>query len=289
MAEPLDIVWSRPLPGGAAPSTVTVSRDAADRWFVSMLCEDPNVAPWPVNGAMVGVDLGINSLITLSTGEKIANPRHEHRDRRCLAKAQRKLSRKMPGSKNRDKARGQVARVHARIADRRGDFPHKLTTRLVRENQTVVIEDLAVRNLLRNRRLARAISDAGWGGLRTMLEYKCAWYGRDLVIIDRWFPSTKQCGACGIVQGAMPLHTRTWTCVCGASHDRDVNAAKNILAAGPAATACGDGVRPQRRTPSGQSLMKQEAPRREPRDPLSSRRGRKPTSLVVELVVSRGG
>ncbi|WP_339154347.1 RNA-guided endonuclease TnpB family protein [Actinomadura luteofluorescens] len=247
MASPLDIRWSRPLPQGVEPSTVTVSRDSAGRWFVSLLCEDC-VASAPATEAAVGIDAGITSLVTLSTGEKIANPRHERRDRARLAKAQRELSRKAPGSANRDKARRKVARVHARIADRRRDFLHKLSTRLVRENQTVVIEDLTVDNLLRNRRLARAISDTAWAALRTMLEYKCAWYGRELVVIDRLFPSTKLCGTCGNIRAKLPLDVREWTCECGAVHDRDVNAARNILAAGLAVTACGDGVRPQRDT-----------------------------------------
>ncbi|GAA2311391.1 RNA-guided endonuclease TnpB family protein [Actinomadura luteofluorescens] len=247
MASPLDIRWSRPLPQGVEPSTVTVSRDSAGRWFVSLLCQDC-VASAPATEAAVGIDAGITSLVTLSTGEKIANPRHERRDRARLAKAQRELSRKAPGSANRDKARRKVARVHARIADRRRDFLHKLSTRLVRENQTVVIEDLTVDNLLRNRRLARAISDTAWAALRTMLEYKCAWYGRELVVVDRWFPSTKLCGTCGNIRAKLPLDVREWTCECGAVHDRDVNAARNILAAGLAVTACGDGVRPQRDT-----------------------------------------
>ncbi|RKN04631.1 RNA-guided endonuclease InsQ/TnpB family protein [Streptomyces radicis] len=261
MSGPLDIRWSRPLPQGAEPSTVTVSRDAAGRWFVSLLCED-TVTEAPATGAAVGIDAGITSLVTLSTGEKIANPRHERRDRARLARAQRQLSRKAKGSANREKARRKVARVHARIADRRRDFLHKLTTRLVRENQTVVIEDLAVRNLLKNGRLARAISDASWTELRFMLEYKCAWYGRELVVIDRWFPSSKLCGACGTVAARMPLNVRVWTCECGAVHDRDVNAARNVLAAGLAAAACGDGVRPQRESSrTGQSSMKQETQR----------------------------
>ncbi|MEU9841962.1 RNA-guided endonuclease TnpB family protein [Actinomadura sp. NPDC048032] len=205
---------------------------------------------------------GITSLVTLSTGEKIANPRHERRDRARLAKAQRELSRKAPGSANRDKARRKVARVHARIADRRRDFLHKLSTRLVRENQTVVIEDLTVANLLKNHRLARAISDTAWAALRTMLEYKCAWYGRDLVVVDRWFPSSKLCGTCGTVRAKLPLDVREWTCGCGAVHDRDVNAARNILAAGLAVTACGDGVRPQRdASRTGRSSAKQETQR----------------------------
>ncbi|WP_311767085.1 RNA-guided endonuclease InsQ/TnpB family protein [Streptomyces rhizosphaericus] len=261
MAESLDIRWSRPLPEGAEPTTVTVSRDSAGRWFVAMLVED-TITPASATSAAVGLDAGITSLVTLSTGEKIANPRHERRDRARLAKAQRELSRKAKGSANREKARRKVARVHARITDRRRDFLHKLSTRLVRENQTVVIEDLTVRNLLKNGKLARAISDAAWTDLRMMLEYKCAWYGRELVVIDRWFPSSKLCGACGTVREKLPLNVREWTCDCGTVHDRDVNAARNILAAGLAASACGDGVRPQRESSrTGQSSVKQETQR----------------------------
>lgn len=257
MAEPLDIVWSRPLPDGAEPSTVTVSRDAAGRWFVSILVET-SVEHLPATGNAVGIDVGIDSLAALSTGEKIVNLKHGRRDREKLAKAQRNLARKQKGSNNRAKAQQRLARVHARITDSRRDYLHKLSTRLVRENQTVVIEDLNVRGMLRNHSLARAISDAAWTELRSMLEYKTAWYGRELVAIDRWFPSSKTCSECGAVADTMPLNVRMWTCHCGATHDRDVNAAKNILAAGLAVAACGDGVRPQRRTPGGQSSVKQE-------------------------------
>jgi putative transposase len=263
MNEPLDIRWSRPLPECAEPTTVTVSRDAAGRWFVSLLVEDA-IAPAPATTNAVGIDAGISSLVTLSTGEKITNPRHERRDRARLAKAQRELSRKAKGSANREKARRKVARIHARITDRRRDFLHKLTTRLVRENQTVVIEDLTVRNLLKNHTLARAISDAAWTELRSMLEYKCAWYGRDLVTVDRWFPSSKLCGACGTVRERLPLNVREWTCDCGTVHDRDTNAARNLLAAGLAESrnACGAGVRPQRESSrTGQSATKQETQR----------------------------
>ncbi|KUN29645.1 transposase [Streptomyces antibioticus] len=261
MAQPLDIRWSRPLPEGSEPTTVTVSRDAAGRWFVSLLCQD-SIVPAPAATAAIGLDAGITSLVTLSTGEKIANPRYERRDRARLAKAQRELSRKAKGSANREKARRRVAKVHARIADRRRDFLHKLSTRLVRENQVVVIEDLTVRNLLKNGRLARAISDAAWTDLRMILEYKCAWYGRELVVIDRWFPSSKLCGTCGKVCEKLPLNVRVWTCDCGAWHDRDVNAARNILAAGLAVSACGDGVRPQRESSrTGRSSVKQETQR----------------------------
>ncbi|WP_086562736.1 RNA-guided endonuclease InsQ/TnpB family protein [Streptomyces africanus] len=261
MAEPLEIVWSRPLPEGAQPSTVTVSQDAADRWFVSLLVEDPGIRPLPDAEAAVGIDAGLNHLLTLSTGEKITNPRHERRDRKRLAKSQRELSRKARGNgSNRAKARRKVARIHARIADRRRDHLHKITTRLVRDNQTIVIEDLSVRNLLKNRNIARAISDAAWSDFRSMLEYKAQWYGREVIAVDRWFPSSKLCSNCGMLQDRMPLHMRTWTCGgCGTSHDRDENAAKNLLAAGLAVSACGAGVRPQRSTPGGQSAMKQEA------------------------------
>lgn len=262
MRDPLHIVWSRPLPEGAEPSTVTVSGDAAGRWFVSVLVET-STEHLPATDAVVGVDAGIESLITLSTGEKITNPRHERRDRRRLAKAQRDMSRKQKGSNNRAKARRKVARVHARITDRRRDYLHKVSTRLVRENQTVVIEDLSVRTMMRNHGLARAISDASWSQLRGMVEYKAQWYGREVIAVDRWFPSSKACSACGRLVDVLPLHVRTWTCEgCGASHDRDVNAAKNIKAAGLAVSACGAGVRPHRESSrTGQPARKQELSR----------------------------
>lgn len=231
MADPLAVVWSRPLPEGATPSTVTVSQDAAGRWFVSMLCDDIP-APMPVTTQAVGIDAGITSLVTLSTGEKITNRKFERKDRARLAKAQRELSRK--------------------------------ATRLVRENQTIVIEDLTVCNMVKNHTLARAISDAAWTTMRHMVEYKTARYGRNLVAIDRWFPSSKLCSACGTIAGKMPLHVREWTCGCGVTHDRDVNAARNILAAGLAVSVCGAGVRPQRSIPGGQSATKQKLSRREP-------------------------
>lgn len=265
MSEPLDIAWSRRLPEGAAPSTVTVSQDAAGRWFVSMLCEDPTVVALPATDTAVGIDVGLTHLLTLSSGEKITNPRHERKDRARLALAQRRLARKAKGDgANRAKARRKAAKVHARITDRRRDHLHKLTTRLVRENQTLVIEDLTVRNMVKNRSLARAISDAAWSEFRSMLEYKAAWYGREVIAVDRWFPSSKLCSNCGTIASTMPLHVREWTCDCGTTHDRDVNAAKNLLAAGLAVTVCGAGVRPQRSSPGGQSATKQKTPRREP-------------------------
>jgi putative transposase len=220
--EPLDIGWSRALPEGAQPSTVTVSRDSAGRWHISILVET-TVQPLPPSVNSVGVDAGITSLITLSSGEKVTNPKHEQRDRDRLALAQRRLSRKAKGSNNRAKARLKVARIHARIADRRGDHLHKLTTRIIRENQTVIIEDLTVRNMLRNHTLARASCDASWSQLRRQLEYKADWYGRSVIAIDRWYPSSRTCSACGAIVEKLPLDIRAWACRCGIVHDRDIN------------------------------------------------------------------
>ena len=243
---PLRIKWSRPLPPGAVPSSVTVSRDAAGRWFVSLLVEE-DIPQLPERPESVGVDAGITSLFTLSTGERVTNPRHERRDRDKIKRRQQDLSRKQKGSKNFRKAQVRLARAHARISDRRHDLLHKLTTRLVRENQVIAVEDLGVRGMLSNRTLARAIADASWATFRRMLEYKAAWYGRTLVAVDRFLPSSKTCSACGTMKHAMPLGERTFTCaVCGHTECRDVNAAKNILAAGLAVAACGDGVRPKR-------------------------------------------
>lgn len=244
-SEPLDIHWSRPLPEGTAPSQVTVSRDPAGRYQISILVEETISQHAPVD-TTVGVDAGIASLYTFSTGEKISNPHHEKQDRARLAKAQRVLAKKEKGSANRAKARLKVARIHARITDRRKDHLHKLSTRLVRENQVIAIEDLSVRNMVRNHSLARSISDASWSQFRSMLEYKADWYGRTVVAIDRFYPSSKSCSTCGWIADKLPLDIRAWTCPCGAVHDRDINAAKNIRAVGLAVLACGDGVRPPR-------------------------------------------
>ncbi|WP_327087959.1 transposase [Nonomuraea sp. NBC_01738] len=231
MRAPLAIVWSRPLPPRARPSTVTVSRDSIGRWFVSILVEEA-IRPLPPTNRAVGLDMGITTLVTTSSGEKIANLGLERAARRKLARAQRSLSRKQEGSANRGKARLRVAKIYARTADRRRDHLHKISSRLVRENQVIAVEDLSVRNLIRNHRLARSVADASWRELRLMLEYKAAWYGRELVVVDRWFPSSKLCRHCGVVREELPLSSRAWRCVCGAEHDRDVNAARNILAAG---------------------------------------------------------
>lgn len=243
--EALPIRWSRQLPKGCEPSTITVKLDAAGRWFVSLLVDDITIQPFPVAMQSVGIDLGITSLLALSTGEKVSNPKHFNRLRKKLKRVQKALSRKVKGSNNRENARLKVAKVHAAISDSRQDFLHKLTTRLVRENQTIAVEDLAVRNMVKNHKLARSISDASWGELVRQLTYKAAWYGRNLVKIDRWFPSSKRCGNCGHIVDKLPLNIREWTCSsCGAIHDRDLNAANNILAAGLAVSVCGATVRP---------------------------------------------
>lgn len=241
----LPIRWSRTLPSGATPSTITVKLSPSGRWSVSLLV-DVEIEKLPHGDNQIGIDLGITSLLALSTGEKIANPKGFKAKYRKLKRAQKALSRKQKGSNNRHKAILKVARVHQSIADARIDNLHKLTTRLVRENQTIAVEDLAVKNLVKNRKLALAISDASWGELVRQLEYKCDWYGRTLIKIDRWFPSSKRCFECGHIVEKLPLNIREWDCPkCGTHHDRDINAAKNILAAGLAVSVCGATVRPE--------------------------------------------
>lgn len=264
MDEPLDIRWSRPLPVGVEPSTVTVELDAAGRWHVSMLCEDKSIKKLKRVKAAVGIDVGLNALVTLSTGEHITNPRYDAGELARKQRLSRRYARTKKGSRNREKARLKLARLHARVADRRSDHLHKLSTRLVRENQAIVVEDLNVRGMVRNRSLARAISDAGWSMLVAQLAYKCEWYGRELIKVDRWFPSSKTCSACGLVRQALDLSVRRWRCECGTEHDRDHNAAKNILAAGLAvstgdrANACGAGVSQRVLRDAVQSALNQE-------------------------------
>jgi putative transposase len=244
MDEALPIRFSRTIPAAARVTTVTVSRDAAGRYFVSMLCDD-TVQPLPLARAQVGIDLGLTHFATLSSGEKIAAPKALRQHEARLAVLQRRLAKKQRGSRNRAKARRKVARLHAHIADIRRDFLHKLSTKLIHENQVIAVETLAVRNMLRNRTLAKSIADAGWAELLRQLQYKAQWYGRTLVGIDRWFPSSKRCSGCGHTVSKLPLSVREWTCPgCGIHHDRDENAARNVLAAGLAASAHGEAVSP---------------------------------------------
>lgn len=243
--EPLDIHWSRPLPDNAPPKQCTVRLTASGEWYISFLC-DVEVEKLPPITKAVGLDMGLSALVTTSDGEKVTNPKNFRRYQRKLATMQRHLARKQNGSKRRERTKLKAARIHDKISETRKDQLHKLTTRLVRENQTIVVEDLSVRNMLKNHRLAGSISDAGWRQLRGMLEYKCNWYGRELKVVDRWFPSSKTCHCCGHVETKMPLSVRAWTCSkCGAEHDRDVNAAKNILSAGTADYTDGGVVRPK--------------------------------------------
>ena len=244
--EALPIRWSRKIPTGCTPSTITVKLTPSGRWYVSLLVDDHTVRPLPKSDKQIGLDVGVTSLIATSNGDKIANPKHFKQQRAKLKRLQKALSRKQKGSNNRHKARLQVARIHAQITDARKDFLHKLTTQLVRENQTIVVEDLAIKNMVKNHKLALSISDASWGELIRQLTYKCEWYGRELIKIDRWFPSSKRCGNCGHIVEKMPLNIREWDCPeCGSNHDRDINASKNILAAGLAVSVCGATVRPQ--------------------------------------------
>ncbi|MGE7433719.1 RNA-guided endonuclease InsQ/TnpB family protein [Kitasatospora sp. NPDC001175] len=237
------VKWSRQLP--STPSTVTVVKDAAGRFFASFVVEtDPadDLTRMPETDAVVGIDLGLTHFAVLSDGRKIDSPRFLRRAEKRLKKAQQALSRKAEGSKNRDRARIKVARAHARVADARGEFHHQLSTRLLRENQAVAVEDLAVKALARTR-LAKSVHDAGWSRFVAMLEYKASRYGRAFHRIGRFEPTSQVCSTCGVQNGPKPLNVRKWTC--GAVLDRDVNAAVNVAkAAGLAVTACGAQVRP---------------------------------------------
>jgi putative transposase len=247
-AEALNIRWSRQLPVGAEPSTITVKLSPAGRWTISLLV-DIEIEPLLASPNQVGIDFGITSSIALSTGEKVVNPKALAVKRRKLRRAQKALNGKQKGSNNRHKACIKVAKIHAEISNTRQDFLHKLTTRLVCENQTIAVEDLAVKNLVNHRKIDCSISDANWDELVRQLEYKCEWYGRSLVKIDRGFPSSKRCGHCGHVVEKLPLNVRSWVCPqCDTHHDRDVNAAQNILAAGLAVKVCGANVRPDKHT-----------------------------------------
>ncbi|HCT79888.1 MAG TPA: transposase [Micromonosporaceae bacterium] len=239
--------WSRALP--AEPSSVTVIRDNAGRYFASFVVQ-VCVATLPEVDMEIGLDLGLTSYAVDSRGHVIENPRFLRNQERRLRKAQKALARKADGSANRAKARTRVARAYARVADCRRDWLHKTSTRLIRENQAVYLEDLAVSSLGRTR-LAKSVHDAAWGMFRRMLEYKASRHGRHIGIVSRWEPTSRRCSACGVVGGKLSLSVRSWVCGhCSAVHDRDGNAALNILAAGRAdrQNACRDHVRPSSRT-----------------------------------------
>jgi putative transposase len=263
MDAPLAIVWHRPLPDGCQPRSVTITKDEAERYFVSLLVEE-DIKLLEVTPQTVGLDLGLKSMVITSDGQTYGNPQFFTQDEKKLARAQRLHAKKQQGSKNRAKARLKVARIHKKIADRRRDYQHKLSTQTIRENQVVCIESLQVKHMVQNHSLAKAISDVGWAELVRQLEYKAAWYGRTVVKIDKWYPSSKRCFDCGHLLDSLPLEVRVWTCpACGMVHDRDVNAAKNILAAGLAVAACGEAVRPGAvKTKSGKPKLRRKASQR---------------------------
>jgi putative transposase len=239
----LQVEWSRDLP--SEPSSVTVIREPDGRYYASFVVERP-AAPLPACDREVGIDLGLASLVATSDGELIANPRFLRAKERKLARAQRSLSRKQQGSASRAKARHRVAVVHRKVREARLDHAHKLALRLVRDNQAVYAEDLCVSGLVRTR-LAKSVADAGWSQLVRLIEEKAARYGREFARVGRFEPTSQACSACGVKDGPKPLAVRVWACSsCGAVHDRDINAARNILAAGRAdrLNACGAGVRP---------------------------------------------
>ncbi|HWE90854.1 MAG TPA: transposase [Pseudonocardiaceae bacterium] len=222
--------WSRDLPSG--PSSVTIIRDAAGRYFASFVVRTTD-EPLPPTDSEVGIDLGLTHFAVLSDGRKVSAPKFLRRAARKLRRLQQGLSRKQKGSNRRTKAVVKVARAHARVADTRRDWQHKLSTRIIRDNQAVYVEDLCVAGLGRTR-LAKSVHDAGWASFTGMLEYKAARYGRTFRRVDRFFPSTKMCSDCGRITDTMALDVRAWDCRCGSHHDRDVNAAINIKAAGRA-------------------------------------------------------
>ncbi|MFD4672692.1 RNA-guided endonuclease InsQ/TnpB family protein [Lentzea sp. NPDC058450] len=264
---PMRFVWSfdRVNLSGLAPTMIVVAREADQRWYVTFTVDTSDPEPLPVTGHMIGLDLGVKDFIVTSDGQRIANPRCLERKARNLARHQRRLARTQRGSNNRVKAKRRVAVAHRKVGNARRDFLHRTSSRIVRSADFIAIEDLAVANMVRSRRMARAISDVAWGEFRAMLEYKAHRAGRTLVVVDRWYPSSKTCSACGHLLAELGLSIRHWTCpICRTRHDRDLNAAKNILAAGRAVArgdsgdACGADVR--RRGPAlPRSAEKQES------------------------------
>jgi putative transposase len=256
--QPLKVVLHRQLPQDFEIKNIQILLSPSGKWYVSMNCEDHSILPLPPSQNQIGIDLGITTFATTSNGDKIKSPDLK-KEYQKLKKLQRKLSKKQKGSNNRYKARLKVARQYEKITNIRSNFHHQVSRKLVNENQVIVLEDLKIKNMVKNRKLSRAISEQGWYQFRMFLEYKCNWYGRELIIINQWYPSSKTCSSCGSIQTKMPLNVREWTCPdCGLVHDRDINAAKNILAVGTTVSACGDSVRPKVHKELEATSMKQE-------------------------------
>ncbi|MFF8013835.1 RNA-guided endonuclease TnpB family protein [Streptomyces sp. NPDC007929] len=287
----LRVKWSRRLP--AAPTSLTVTKDSSGRYFLSFVVDtEPEILPQ--TEAEAGIDLGLSAFAVLSDGRKIDSPRFLRRAEKKLKRLGRELSRKVKGSKNRAKARIKVARQHAKVADRRRDFHHKASTQIIRDNQAVYVEDLAVAGLGRTR-LAKSVHDAGWSAFIGMLEYKADRDGRTFAKVDRAFPSSQICSACGYRDGPKPLHIRQWTCRgCGTVHDRDHNATRNVLfegrrivAAGRVETqnACGAPVRrahvPAQRGEAGSPRKGSDGPGRAPWTSGREARQDQPTRLSL--------
>ena len=236
MSQPLKIRWSRYFTG--EPKSVTISKDPSNRYFVSFLVEE-ELDTWSQARDEIGIDLGILDVVVTSNGFASGNPKHYQKYQTRLKTLQRRLAKKKKGSNNRYKARLKVAKLHAKIADCRKDFLHKLSTKLVSENQAIYTETLAVKNMMANHKLAKAISDCGWSEFLRQLEYKAKWHDRKIGAIDRWFPSSKRCNPCGHILDKLPLEIREWTCPsCNSLNLRDKNAALNILAVGQTVLRC---------------------------------------------------
>lgn len=226
----LKLRWSQGVPG--TPKMVTVTRDQSGHYYVALMAEVEQ-SPLPVNNRAVGLDFGLKDLIVSSDNDRVKAGRAYRQAEAGLIRAQKRLSRRVKGSARRNKARLEVARRHQKVKNIRRDLLHKLSSRLVNENQVICLEDLNVKGMQQNPHLAKSISDAAFSELRCQLEYKSRWHGREVIAVDRWFASSKLCSDCGAKAEAMPLSVRSWICThCGASHDRDLNAAKNILRQG---------------------------------------------------------
>ncbi len=237
MSQPLKIRWSRYFTG--QPKSVTISKDSSNRYFVSFLVEE-ELVQWKPATEEIGIDLGIKDVVVCSNGFASGNPKHYQKYQARLKTLQRRLAKKKKDSNNRYRARLKVAKLHAKIADCRLDFLHKLSTKLVSESQAIYTETLAVKNMMANHKLAKAIADCGWGEFLRQLEYKAKWHDRKIGAINRWFPSTKRCHPCGHVLDKLPLSVREWECpACHSLNMRDYNSSLNILAVGQTVFASG--------------------------------------------------